>query len=48
VPAASATRTSVSKEFFLNEQYDEISLLRRNDGDDVLQHKNSTDEAFVE
>jgi hypothetical protein len=38
VPAAVAMRTSMSKEFFLNEQRYEIVLLRRNDGDDVLQH----------
>jgi len=37
VPAAAAMRTSMSKGFFLNEQRDEIVLLRRNDGDDVLQ-----------
>jgi hypothetical protein len=32
----------MSKEFVPNEQYQEIVLLRRNDGDDVLQHGERT------
>ena len=48
VPAAVAARTSVSKEFFLNEQHNEIVLLRRNDGDELLPVPNTTDESFVE
>jgi hypothetical protein len=48
VPAAAAMRTSMSKGFVLNEQHDEIVLLRRNDGDDVLQHPEHYRSAFVE
>jgi hypothetical protein len=36
----------MSKEFFLNEQ--QIALLRRNDGDDVPQHDQLSDQSFVE
>jgi hypothetical protein len=36
------------EEFFLNEHNYKIVLLRRNDGDDVPQHHQHDDEAFVE